>query len=177
MARRATRDHSNAWNTPWSNAASHIEPPLLPVPLTSSPALIAALSFTGLLLVTTLYFIMGSVPLLVLKHDTPLDSRFIRSFLNVYCQAAIFIAGATAVSYAWAGSLGFAAGAAALALSTLMLRGKVVRKMGSLSAQIEVDGASAIPTFRRMHAAAVLIMLAQLALVVWGLIAVSLSLR
>ena len=38
--------------------------------------MIAALFFTVVLLVMTTYFIMGSIPLLVLKHDTPLDARF-----------------------------------------------------------------------------------------------------
>jgi len=33
--------------------------------------MIAALAFTVALLVTTTYFILGSIPLLVLKHDTP----------------------------------------------------------------------------------------------------------
>ena len=41
-----------------------------------SAALIAALIFTVALLVTTAYFLMGSVPLLILKHDTVLDARF-----------------------------------------------------------------------------------------------------
>ena len=37
--------------------------------------MIAALVFTVALLVTTAYFIMGSIPLLILKHDTPVDFR------------------------------------------------------------------------------------------------------
>ena len=48
-----------------------------------SAALIAALVFTVALLVTTAYFMMGSLPLLILKHDTPVDARFIRGFFNV----------------------------------------------------------------------------------------------
>jgi hypothetical protein len=49
--------------------------------------------------------------------------------------------------------------------------------MDSLRARIEVSGASAIPAFRSMHVVAILINLAQLVLIVWSLIAVSLSLR
>lgn len=44
-----------------------------------SAAMIAALFFTVALLVTTAYFLMGSVPLLILKHDRPKDSRFVRA--------------------------------------------------------------------------------------------------
>src|SRR6185295_12149576 len=105
-----------------------------------SAALIAALFFTVALLVTTAYFILGSVPLLILKHDTPVDSGFVRGFFNTYYMAAMFIASAAAVSYAFAGRLGFAAGAAALALLATILRRKVIPKMDSLRNQIEVSG-------------------------------------
>lgn len=45
---------------------------------------VAALFFTVVLLVTTAYFLMGGLPLLVLQHDTPLDGRFIRRFFDIY---------------------------------------------------------------------------------------------
>jgi hypothetical protein len=38
-----------------------------------SAALVAAIVFTVALLVVTAYFIMGSVPLLILRHDTPIS--------------------------------------------------------------------------------------------------------
>jgi len=139
-----------------------------------SAALIAALVFTVILLVVTAYFIMGSVPLLILKHDTPLDSRFVRSFFNTYYLAAIFAASATAVSYAFAGRLAFAAGAASLALLAAFLRGRVIPKMDSLQAQIQVSGTDAIAGFRRTHVTAILINLAQLVVIVWSLTALSL---
>jgi hypothetical protein len=140
-------------------------------------ALIAALFFTVALLVTTAYFLMGSLPLLILKHDTPMDSRFVRGFFNTYYLAATFTASATALSYAFAGRSVLAAGAAALALLATILRRKVIPKMDSLRAQIQVSGTSAIPAFRRMHVTAILVNLAQLVLIVWSLIAVSRSLR
>ena len=139
-----------------------------------SAALIAALVFTVVLLVVTAYFIMGSVPLLILKHDTPLDSRFVRSFFNTYYLAAISAASATAVSYAFAGRLAFAAGAASLALLAALLRGRVIPKMDSLQAQIQVSGTDAIAGFRRTHLTAILINLAQLVVIVWSLTALSL---
>ena len=142
-----------------------------------SATLIAALCFTGVLLVTTAYFLMGGAPLLTLKHDTPKDARFVRSFFNVYYRAAMLIASATAVSYALAGRLAFATGAAALALLATLLRRTIISKMDSLGARIEGGETSAIPAFRRLHAAAILINLAQLALIVWSLISVSLEFR
>ncbi|MCJ0762184.1 hypothetical protein [Variovorax terrae] len=142
-----------------------------------SVALITALFFTVALLVTTAYFLMGSVPLLVLNHDTPLDARFVRGFFNTYYLAAMFAAGATAVSYAFAGRLTFATGAAALTLLAVVLRWKVIPKMDSLRVQIQGGETSAIPVFRRIHLTAILVNLAQLVLIVWTLIAASLQAR
>ena len=142
-----------------------------------STALIAALFFTVALLVVTAYFLMGSVPLLILNHDTPLDSRFVRSFFNVYYLVAAVTATATALSYGFAGRFMFAAGAAALALLLVILRSNVIPKMDSLQTQIQVSGESAIPGFRRIHVTAILINLAQLVLIVWSLITLSLQMK
>ena len=140
-------------------------------------SLFAALFFTVALLAVTTYFILGSLPLLILKHDTPLDSRFIRGFFNIYYRAAMFTASATAVSYAFAGRPRFAAGAAALALLATLLRRTVIPKMDSLRAQIQGSNTTAIPGFRRMHVTAILLNLAQLALIVWSLVTLSMQMR
>ena len=136
-------------------------------------AMFAALAFTVALLVTTAYFIMGSIPLLILKHDTPLDARFVRGFFNIYYVAAFITATATAISYAIAGRAGLAAGAAALALIAIVLRKKVIPKMDALGEQIQSNYMDAIPGFRRTHITAILINIAQLAAIVWSLIALS----
>jgi hypothetical protein len=139
-----------------------------------SAAMYPALFFTVALLVTTAYFLMGSVPLLILKHDTPLDSRFIRGFFNAYYLAAMFTATGTSVSYAFAGRPAFAIGAAALAILAAILRGKVIGKMDQLRDQIQADQTGAIPGFRRTHLTAILINLAQLVVIVWSLTTLSL---
>lgn len=133
----------------------------------------AALCFTVALLVTTAYFIMGSIPLLILKHDTPLDASFVRGFFNIYYVAAFVTATATALSYAVAGRSGLAAGAAALALMAVVLRRKIIPKMDSLGAQIASDAMDAIPGFRRTHIIAILINIAQLVAIVWSLTTLS----
>lgn len=138
------------------------------------PALIAALVFTVILLVITAYFLMGSVPLLVLKHDTPLDARFVRGFFDTYYLAATAAAGATALSYAFAGRFVLAAGGAALAASTVALRRMVMRKMDSLRSELEASGPGAVQAFRRTHALAILANLSQLVIIVWSLVAVPL---
>jgi len=134
-----------------------------------STAMIPALIFTVVLLATTAYFIMGSIPLLVLKHDTPLDARFVRGFFNTYYATAGFMAGATAISYAFAGRPAPATGAAALALLAVILRHKVIPKMDALGAQIQSNELGAIPGFRRTHLTAIAINLVQLVAIVWSL--------
>lgn len=131
----------------------------------------AALAFTVALLVTTAYFILGSIPLLVLKHDTPLDARFVRGFFNVYYIAAVVTATGTAVSYAFAGRPVLATGAAMLALLALGLRGMIIPKMDALGAQIQSNDMNAIPGFRRTHFAAIAINVVQLVAIVWSLTA------
>ena len=142
-----------------------------------SAALIAALFFTVALLVTHAYFLLGSVPLLILKHDTPMDARFVRGFFNTYYLAAMYTASATAVSLALSGRLALAAGAATLALLAAILRRTIIPKMDSLRAQMPASETNTIPEFRRMHVAAILANLAQLVLIVWSLIATSLQSR
>jgi hypothetical protein len=132
-------------------------------------AIIAALFFTVALLVTTTYFILGSIPLLVLKHDTPLDARFVRGFFNIYYRAAIVTASATAISYALAGRPALAAGAAGLAMLAVVLRKKVIPKMDALGAEIQSRPMDAIPGFRKTHLAAIAINIGQLAAIVWSL--------
>jgi hypothetical protein len=139
--------------------------------------LIAPLFFTVALLVTHGYFLLGSVPLLILKHDVPMDARFVRGFYNTYHLATMIIASATAVSYALAGRWLYAAGAAALALLAALLRRKVIPEMESLGARIQANETSAVTAFRRIHAASILLNVAQLVLIVWGLIAFSMQLR
>jgi hypothetical protein len=137
-------------------------------------AMYAALFFTVALLVTTAYFLMGSVPLLILRHDTPRDSQFVRGFFNIYYKAAMFTAAATSLSYGLAGRPAFAIGAAALVIVAAMLRATIIGKMDRFRAHIQTDDTDAIPGFRRTHVMAILINLIQLVVVVWSLTTLSL---
>lgn len=136
-----------------------------------SAAMICALFFTVALLVTTTYFILGSIPLLVLKHDTPLDARFVRGFFNIYYVAAVVTASATSISYAFAARPLLATGAAGLAWLAVVLRKKIIPKMEALGAQIQSDQVDAISGFRRTHVAAIAINILQLVVIVWSLTA------
>jgi hypothetical protein len=138
------------------------------------PPIYAALFFTVALLVTTAYFLMGGLPLLILKHDTPVDARFVRSFFNVYYKAAFIAATGASISYALSGRLAFALGTAVIALMVLALRAKLIASMAHLGERIQTGEAAAIEGFRKVHSGALAINLTQLIVLVWGVTRISL---
>ncbi|MFM1979708.1 MAG: hypothetical protein RLZ68_973 [Pseudomonadota bacterium] len=121
-----------------------------------------ALFFTVALLAITAYFLLGSVPLLTLRHDNPMDARFIRSFYITYYRIAFVAAAGTTVSYTLAGRPAFATGAAMIAILTLLLRNKFIPMMDLLAPQIVAKQLDAIPAFRKIHKSAILINTSQL---------------
>lgn len=139
-----------------------------------SIAIYPALVFTVALLVTTAYFLMGGLPLLVLDHDTSLDARFVRGFFNIYYKAAFITSIGASISFAALWRPSFAVGAAALALVLILLRSRLLPAMDQLGAQIQTSGAAAIRRFRQVHSVALLINLLQLVLLVWALLQFSL---
>jgi hypothetical protein len=137
-------------------------------------AVYPSLFFTVVLLVTTAYFLMGGLPLLILEHDTPLDARFVRGFFATDYKVVFYAAAGASASYALWGRFGFAAGAAAIAIAALALRRSLLPAMERIGAQIEEKETSAISRFRRLHSLALLTNLAQLVVIVWGVILISL---
>jgi hypothetical protein len=125
--------------------------------------------FTIAMLCVSVYFLLGSVPLLILKHDTPVDGNFIRSFFNLYYRVAAFVAGAATLTYAFSGRPWFAVGAAVIAVLSVVLRRTIIAKMDALRSQIQATNLEAIPEFRKIHVRAVLISLVQVIVVVWSL--------
>lgn len=132
-------------------------------------AIYPALLFTVALLVTTAYFLMGGLPLLVLDHDTALDARFVRGFFNLYYKAAFVAAMGAALSFAALGRGGFAFGAVALAASVVVLRRRLIPVMDNLGAQIQSSAPAAVRRFKQLHLVALLVNLVQLVLLVWAL--------
>jgi hypothetical protein len=127
----------------------------------------AALFSTIPLLMCMLYFFMGSLPLLVLKHDTPMDSRFIRGFFNTYYIAEVCTATVPTISYALVGHLAFSAGMVAIAALALFLRKVFLSQMDGLRIRIESADSTAITDFRRIHIAGMAINFVQLVALIW----------
>lgn len=128
-----------------------------------------ALFFTIPLLICMAYFLMGSLPLLVLNHDTPLDSRFIRGFFKTYYLAVIGTASVAAITYAWVGHAAWSAGMAAIAGLALVLRKTVLPHMDRLRIRIESADAAAAIEFRQLHILGMALNFVQLAALIWGL--------
>ena len=129
----------------------------------------AALFSTIPLLMCMGYFFMGSLPLLILKHDTPMDSRFIRGFFNTYYVAVLCAAALPTISFALVGQAAFSACMAAIAALALLLRKKVLPYMDALRLRIESAESAAIADFRRIHIAGMALNFVQLAVLVWGM--------
>lgn len=127
-----------------------------------------AFFFTVVLLVTTAYFLLGGLPLLILEHDVPLDARFIRGFFAVYYKAVFWAALGAAISFALWGRVAFAAGALALMGVDVLLRRSLLPAMHALGARIEAADDGAIRRFRQVHGAALLVNFIQLGVLVWS---------
>jgi hypothetical protein len=137
-------------------------------------AIYPSLLFTVALLVTSAYFLLGGLPLLVLDHDTELDARFVRGFFSVYYRAAMVTATGAALSYALWGRFAFAVGALALVALAVLLRRQLLAAMARLGERIQAADAVAIRAFRRVHGMALAANAVQLVLVVWGITRLSL---
>lgn len=134
-----------------------------------------AFFFTVALLFFTAYFLLGGLPLLILKHDVPLDAKFVRAFFNVYYRVAFWIALGAAASYAAWGRMAFAVGALGIAAVVTFLRKRFLRAMEAVGEQIAEDDSEPVQRFRRMHGAALLFNVALLVVLVWGTIQLSRS--
>ena len=133
------------------------------------PPIVMALIPTVLLLVWMGFFMMGSLPLLVLKHDTPLDSRFIRGLFNVYYLAVMLTGGAAALGYAWTAKPAFALGMACIATLAFALRRWLVIPRMDLLRDLIPASDTAIFRFRRLHIVGMMLNVAELATVAWAL--------
>ena len=138
-------------------------------------AVYGAFVFTVALLVITTYFLLGGLPLLVLKHDAPLDAAFVSGFFKWYYRVAFCAALGASASFALWGRLGFALGAASIAVVAVLLRNHLLPAMQQLGTHIEANAGGAIQRFRSLHAKALLIILVQLGVLVWGLLQLSRS--
>jgi len=133
-------------------------------------AIYPAFIFTVVLLFTTAYFLLGGLPLLILKHDVPLDARFIRGLFDVYYKAVLVTAAAGLLANAIAGRAALAIGMAAIALIALWSRRSILARMDQLRAVMTATDAARIRQFRMLHTWGMVLNVTQLAAVCVGLV-------
>ena len=136
--------------------------------------LILALISAVVLLVWMRFFMMGSLPLLVLKHDTPLDSRFIRGLFNLYYMAIMATGMVGAASAAIAGRAAAALGLGVVAAIGFAGRHWFVARMDLVRSTMTADDSLAIRKFRRLHIVGMLLNVLLLGSFCVGLTRVSL---
>lgn len=128
-----------------------------------------AISSTVALLVWMGFFLMGSLPLLVLKHDTPLDAQFIRGLFNVYYQAVMATGAAGCLGYALTGRPAIAAAMSGVAALAWLSRRWVLGQMDLARSAMAVAPPAAVRRFRRLHIGGMVLNAAQLAAVCVGM--------
>ncbi len=125
--------------------------------------------FSIVLLGATFYFLLGGLPLLVLKHDTGLDARFVRSFFSLNYRVLFFASLGAAVSYALWGRPYFAIGALAIAILAVMIRRSLIQLLQQLDILIQENDEGAIQKFRRVHSTLLFINFGLLIVLLWSL--------
>jgi hypothetical protein len=132
------------------------------------PLSLALLATVGLL-ISMGFFMLGSLPLLVLKHDTPMDAHFIRGLFHYYYFAVMATAAAAALAYAFAGRPYFSLGMSCIAALAVVLHRTVVSCMDRTRDTMTATDRAAIARFRRLHVGGMLLNVIQLGSVAVGL--------
>jgi hypothetical protein len=114
-------------------------------------------------------FMLATPPLLILKHDTPLDGRFIRGLFNLYYVAVMTVAIVGAIGNTLAGQRPEALAMGGLAVFVFGVRRWMISSMDTQREAIARGESMAVPRFRRLHIAGMILNVLQLGTVVWGM--------
>lgn len=114
-------------------------------------------------------FMLASPPLLILKHETPLDARFIRGLFNLYYIGVITIAAAGAAGCALLDQRAIALSMGGLIVFVYGTRRWMISNMDKLGAAIASGESTAVARFRRLHIGGMILNVVQLGTVAWGL--------
>ncbi len=133
-----------------------------------------ALVSTVLLLMSLGFFVLGTTPLLVLKHDVPMDSRVIRQvFHYCYCLVAV-VAVAASIGHALADRPVLSVCLGCIALLAVAVRRWMLARMDALRTTMHDGDIYAIRRFRELHVAGIALNFTQLAVVAWAMTQVKL---
>lgn len=124
---------------------------------------------TVLLLMSLGFSVLSSTPLLILKHDAPMDSRVIRQVFH-YCYRLIAImATAATIAFALAGRPVLSACLGFIAALALVLHYVMLTRMDVLRTTMHEGDTAAISRFRKLHVTGIALHLTQLTALTWGM--------
>ena len=98
-----------------------------------------------------IYFMMGGLPLLILKHDDASDSRLVRGFFDVHYLVLTSIAAIGTLAAAFSDRRLLAVAIGCIALIGFTARRIIVTRMDRLRGTMTATDAPAIKRFRRLH--------------------------
>jgi hypothetical protein len=136
-----------------------------------------ALVSTVLLLMSLGFFVLGSTPLLVLKHETPMDSRVIRQVFHYCYRLVAIMAAAASTGFALAGRPVLSVCLGGIALIALVLHRVMLTRMDALRETMHDGDRAAIGRFRQLHVAGIALNLTQLGALAWGMTQVTLQVQ
>ena len=128
-----------------------------------------ALVSTVLLLMTLGFSVLGTTPLLVLKHVQPMDSRVIRQVFH-YCYRLIaVVAIAACIVNALVDRQDVSVCAGAIAILVLALHHWILMRMDALRVTMHDGDTQAVSNFRQLHAMGVFMNIALFSVAIWAI--------
>jgi len=121
-----------------------------------------ALVSTVLLLMSLGFFVLGTTPLLILKHDVPMDSRVVRQVFHYCYRLVTVVATVAAIGYAWNGRPQLSLGIACIALLALAMHEWLLARMDALRTTMHDGDSAAIKRFRKLHVTGIAVNAMQL---------------
>lgn len=126
-----------------------------------------ALVSTGLLLISLGFSVLGTTPLLVLKHNLPMDSRVVRQVFHYCYRLVAVVAIAASFGHALAGRPLLSVGTGCIAILAVVLHSWMLTRMDALRGTMHDGDMNAIRRFRELHVAGIVLNCTQLAAFVW----------
>ena len=122
-----------------------------------------------ILLVWMGFFMLGSLPLMILKHDTPLDARFIRGLFDVYYKAVMVVAAAGTLAHALAQRPVTTVAMAVIGVVAFWSRRVILSRMDRLRMTMTATDTAGIRQFRKLHVMGMSLNVVQLLTICFGL--------
>ena len=128
-----------------------------------------ALVSTVLLLMSLGFFVLGTTPLLILKHDAAMDSRVIRQVFHYCYRLVAVMATAASIGYTLAGHVVLSVSLGCMALLAVAMHQWMLPRMDDLRTTMHDGDRNAIWQFRKLHVAGIALNLTQLAAIGWAM--------